>query len=217
MTSLKLSPSSLNEFLVAQKILPGQWDLLLFGDGSGLKWETGGGFACFLMDGRTLRRDLIIGGQTRTTVSRMELGVYTEAIAYHFYRLLDRVVTNAPYRVWIFSDSELTVKCGNKEYHRKTNVDLWQSFDIWEERGYLFRFRWVPRNSTPFHELADRLAGKARVALTALQLPAEQLYTYMPYTEEKVGQTAALPQCSKCRTPKLPTDKQCPICGHEEA
>jgi ribonuclease HI len=169
-----------------------------------------------MIDGRTSRRDLVIGAQTRTTVGRMELGVYTEAIAYHYYGLLNRVLTHAPYRVWIFSDSELTVKCGNKEYSRKTNVDLWQAFEGWERRGYTFRFRWVPRNSTPFHEMADELAGAARQTINGLQLPDETLYEYMPYLAEKPDGKTKLVECSKCRTPRLPTDEQCPICGHEE-
>lgn len=215
--STSQSPSSLNRFLNEQGVLPSQWDLLLFGDGSGSQWKVGGGFACFMVDGRTARRDLVIGARTRSTVSRMELSVYIEALAYHYYRLLNRVMEHAPYRVRIFSDSELAVKCGNREYARKTNVDLWAGLDALIARGYEVRFTWVPRNSTPFHALADELAGKARMALSALQLPDDELYVHMPWTAEQPADASALVRCSKCRTPRLAKDEACPICGHATA
>ena len=169
-----------------------------------------------MVDGRTLRREMLIGAQTRTTVTRMELGVYTSALAYHYYGILNRIMTNAPYRTWIFSDSELTVKCGNKEYARKTNVDLWAGLDALVARGYDVRFRWVPRNSTPFHAMADELAGTARVTLNNLQLPDESLYEYMPLTDEIVDEEPTLATCPACRTPLSAAEKVCPICGHKE-
>jgi ribonuclease HI len=206
---------SLTEFLQAQKIARDQWDLLFFGDGSGLSWKMGGGFAVFLVDGRKQLRSNLIAARTLATVNRMELGAYTEALSYHYEHVLERKLTDPPYKVWIFSDSEFTVRAGSGEYVRKANGDLWQAIDWFETRGYRCQWRWVPRNSTPFHELADELAGRARTAINALRVSHERLFELMPYADPTVGEHVELINC-QCGTPLLPGSAECPICGTKQ-
>ena len=209
------SVKSLTEFLRAQKIERDQWDLLFFGDGSGLSWRMGGGFAVILVDGRKQLRAHLIAACTFTTVNRMELGAYTEALSYHYHHVLGQQLTDPPYKVWIFSDSELTVHAGSGTYRRKANGDLWQAVDWFETRGYRCHWRWVPRNSTPFHELADDLAGRARRAVNDLRVSEERLFELMPYSDPNDGEHVELVQC-QCGTPLLPGSAECPICGAKQ-
>lgn len=205
-------PTRLETFLQAQQITPDQWDLLLFGDGSGLGWDVGGGYVVFLVDSRIPQREMLLGGRSKSTVNRMELSAYTEALSYHYYGLLDGVIAKPPYNVWIFTDSELTARVANKQYVRKSNADLWNLVDWYETRGYRLHWRHIERNTTPFHVKADELAGKVRKAILDFAIPSDKLYEIMPYTEPDAT-TAEIMVCSKCNTPVLAASTVCPICG----
>lgn len=200
--------SRLDTFLQAQRIAPEQWDLLLFGDGSGGGWDIGGAFAVFLVDKRLPARDVLVGGWSKTTVNRMELGAYTEALSLHYHCLLKSTITEPPYNVWAFTDSELTARCGNRLYTRKANADLWNTIDWYETRGYRINWRHLPRNTTGFHVVADEVAGKARKAL--LEHVPTDIYGIMPYVE---NDEQALSVCNLCKTPMNKDQDVCPICG----
>lgn len=204
--------SRLDTFLQAQRIAPTQWDLLLFGDGSGGGWGIGGAFAVFLIDKRMPTREVLVGGWSKTTVNRMELGAYTEALSFHYHGLLKGVLTDPPYNVWAFTDSELTAKCGSRQYIRKANADLWNTIDWYETRGYRIYWRHLPRNTTDFHVKADEVAGKVRKALLA-HVP-EDIHGLMPYVEPEVDE-CALGVCVRCKTPMQRALQLCPICGQE--
>lgn len=202
----------MDAFLNKYGVAHDQWDLLLFGDGAGASWKIGGGFASILFDGRTGERAHIIGGQSLTTVNRMELSAYTQGLAYHFGCMLDGHLNDPPYHTYIFSDSEITVKIGRGEYLPKKNRDLWQLIHWYELQGYRFTWRWVPRNSTPYHEFADYLAGTARHAVTSANAEGEIIHNSMPYSAPK-GEEADIVLCEVCKTPLASEGDTCPICG----
>lgn len=183
------------------------------GDGSGLQWELGGGYAVFLIDRLTGRRAHLIGARTLTTVNRMELSAYVEALAFHYSQFMQHLIEAPPYRVHVFSDSKLTVDCGSGKYARKANIDLWQSIDWFETRGYRITWHHLPRNSSPFHALADELAGKARRAVNDLRVADSRLYELLPATP--IEQLADMVTCHACKTPYDTTVATCPICGAE--
>ena len=187
------------------------WDLLLFGDGSGMTWEIGGGFASFLIDRATQIRKHLIGARTLSTVNRMELSAYTEALSYHFEAIMKRKVP-APYRTLVITDSELTARVGNRVYSRKANGDLWQAIDWFTTRGYRITWQWVNRNSTPFHEMADYLAGAARRGVMELKLADNEPYDLLPYTVPEASEPDDLVVCAKCLTPLAPGSTEC-LCG----
>lgn len=207
----KIHPQPLEDFLSRHGLVHGQWDLLLFGDGSGLGWEKGGGFASVLFDSRLGIRSHVVGAQTLTTVNRMELSAYVQSLAYHFECLLEGVVRDPPYRVFVFTDSELTAKGGRKDIVVRKNLDLWQCINWYEIQGYRISWRWVPRNSTPYHELADYLAGTARFAINAVNTDGSNLHSLMPYSV-RFSEDAELSECPTCKTP-LVAGADCPICG----
>lgn len=208
----KIEPRPLEDFLAQHGVVYGQWDLLLFGDGSGLSWDMGGGFAAVLIDGRKGIRSHITGAQSLTTVNRMELGAYTQMLAYHFEFILSGRVLNPPYRTFIFTDSEFTMKAGRKQVTVQKNLDLWHLVNWFELQGYRFDWRWVPRNSTPFHELADYLAGTARYAINEVNMDGSSLHSMMPYSGQLVAD-AKLAKCPQCETPLASATADCPICG----
>jgi len=187
------------------------WDLLLMGDGSGLQWELGGGYAVFLIDKTSGRRAHLVGARTLTTINRMELSAYIEALAFHYSQFMRHAIEAPPYRVHVFSDSKLTVDCGAGRCMRKANGDLWQSIDWFETRGYRITWHHMPRNNSQFHVLADELAGKARLAVNDLRVSDAQLYELMPATPvEQVSETVT---CAECSTPYAAIEGACPICG----
>ncbi len=206
------TPMPLLAFLKQQGV-PTDWNLLLFGDGSGLKWEMGGGFAVFLIDRIRALREQVIGAISKSTVNRMELSAYIHALAYHYHDILKGKITEPPYNVWIFSDSEFTVNTGQGRNRIKANADLWSLVNWFRTRGYRLNWRWVERNSTPLGEMADHLAGRARRAVNELQLPAGELYDLMPVIPKVLD--ANLVICEKCKTPRLPSEA-CPVCGGAE-
>jgi len=211
----KTSPEMpLAAFLKSQEIPLSQWDLLLFGDGSGLDWKGAGGYSAFLVDRRLHARAVVIGGRSHSTVNRMELTAYTEALSYHYYKLLSESVKDPPYRVWVFSDSEYTIKCGSREYGRKANLDLWTVVDWYETRGYRIRWRWVPRNSNPLHAKADQLSGNARKALKPILVPDQELFQLLPDAGDTLEEVKVkVIKCAHCQAPRLPSEATCPQCG----
>jgi ribonuclease HI len=212
-------PQQLVDVLESRGIKYDEYDLFLFGDGSGLTWEIGGGFATFIVDRNKQLRKHMIGARTLSTVNRMELSAYTEALSYHYECVMDRKIQKPPYKVVVLTDSELTERVGNGVYSRKANGDLWQVIDWFTTRGYRIRWVWVPRNSTPYHELADYLAGAARRALIELRLGDEELYRCLPVGSgaipagdgDPVGSDR--PVCRDCGTPLSGGATACDICG----
>lgn len=209
-----IQPQSLETFLSQRGLAHGQWDLLIFGDGSGTGRDSGGGFASVLFDSRLGIRSHLVGAQTMTTINRMELSAYSQALAYHFEGLLNGVVRDPPYRVFIFTDSEATAKAGNKLWAIKKNLDMWQSINWFEIQGYRIRWHWVPRNSTPYNELSDHLAGSARAAINVVGDIDADLHALMPYTVRQ-SEHVVLVECPTCKTP-LAAGTECPICGSQK-
>lgn len=209
----KIAPKPLEEFLVKHGLVHGQWDLLLFGDGSGLNWDIGGGFASILVDGRKGIRSHVVGAQSLATVNRMELSAYTQVLGYHREFILDGAVTDPPYRTFIFTDSEFTAKAGSGRVSVRKNLDLWHLMSWYESQGYRFTWRWVPRNSTPFHELCDYLAGTARHVINSMNTRGELLHAIMPYSAAASNESGDLDECPNCHTPIDCGASECPICG----
>jgi len=207
-----IQPKPLEDFLSKHGLVHGQWDLLLFGDGSGLSWDLSGGCAAILVDGRKGIRSHLVGAQSLTTVNRMELSAYVNALGYHFEFIMDGKIMEPPYRTFIFTDSEFTMKAGRGMCRIKKNRDLWQTVTWFELQGYRIQWRWVPRNSTPYNELADYMAGTANHAMKKSNISGDILHKLMPYSGQLVDDVE-LSFCPTCETPLEAPGADCPICG----
>lgn len=71
-------------------------------------------------------------------------------------------------RVTLVSDSEVTVRCGNRVYARRANGCLWAAVEWFERSGYDLRWHHLPRNSDPWNGWLGEVAGMARSAAVGL-------------------------------------------------
>jgi len=98
-----------------------------------------------IADGQVIHK--ATGGEASTTNNRVELLAIIEALKW------------APGPVTIYSDSDLCVRCGLKQWKRKANLDLWTQFDS------LFNILkhelvWVRGHSgNVFNEMADKMCA----------------------------------------------------------
>lgn len=91
------------------------------------------------------------GGEMVTTNNRTELWAVIHAMRW--------ATVSAAGQVSIFTDSDLTVKCGNRVWKRKKNLDLWCLFDAARKPHYALK--WVRgHNGNKWNELADSLCSE---------------------------------------------------------
>jgi ribonuclease HI len=162
-----------------------EWDVLIFGDGSGTGWKDAGGFAC-LIHTRAGKRGSVVGGVTNTTINSMELFAYIAGLRYHYYQMIKEKMPT-PLKLHVFTDSAYVQNGGNGSTVVKSNKDLWNDLHLFRTWGYELTFHLVHRNSTPMHVWADQKAGEARRALLALRPNDTELYAATPFKEDKEG------------------------------
>jgi ribonuclease HI len=152
------------EALAEELALPA-FDLLLLGDGSGTVYDEPAGWACAAYDRVKAQVTLHAGAVSCGTNNFAELAPYVQALWHHHQD--HGQDPPASVRVIIVSDSELTVRCGNRRYTRKANGCLWAAVEWFEARGYRLAWRHLRRNSTGWHAWVDRVAGRARRLMAA--------------------------------------------------
>jgi ribonuclease HI len=140
-------------------------DLLLVGDGSGTSYEKPVGWTCIAHDRRRPRVTVHVGTLSCGTNNVAELLPYVQALWHHSQDHAKAPATPVP--VVIVSDSEVTVRCGNRQYARRANACIWAEIDAFEKLGYCLHWHHVARNSNPWHALADTIAGQARLLMEA--------------------------------------------------
>lgn len=201
---------NLLEFLRAQEIYT--WDIVLFGDGSGTQNQFPGAYGTILIDKTTGRRQLLAGAMSHASVNFMELQAYVAALGFHYREIWKDRRTGETKRVFIFTDSEVTQRCGNGVYRRQANQDLWALFDWYVQRGYICRFIWIPRDTHAPNKLADKIAGQSRKAMVEILkgYKQDELYQMLPESFEDAGDVVE--KCQTCHTP-LAKGEKCPICS----
>ena len=87
------------------------------------------------------------GGELETTNNRMELQAVIEAMKW------------AGGACTINTDSDLTVKCGNRLWKRRANLDLWTEFERYRPQGLVLR--WIRGHSgNAWNEMADAMCNE---------------------------------------------------------
>lgn len=143
-----------------------KFDLLLIGDGAGTLYYKPCGWCCHAFFPQT---DEVLehrGGTSGGTNNFAELMPYVHALWHYEAAHASGLITD----VEIVSDSEVTVKCGNKEYTRRANASLWSAIEWFEKNGYRLHWNWVRRNSNPANHRADAVAVETRKAMEKLSL-----------------------------------------------
>ena len=148
------------EFLKALHQLKKQLNLdysyLIISDGSGTIGKTPCGFTSLIHDNIFNDIEEVSGSISNGTNMFAELMPFVTAL----WRLFDRNHIVSGESIVCVSDSEVTVKCGNKEYSR--NNPLWGAIEKFEEKGVRIKWYWIARNSNPVHKYCDDRSRKLR-------------------------------------------------------
>lgn len=144
------------------------FDVLLLGDGSGNSLNDCSSWGCVRYIPLNNKIELHFGGQTLGTNNFAELMPYVNVL------WLDNAEKHPlPRKIEIVSDSEVSVKCGNREYNRNANLPLWAALDCLERMGYRIHWNHIPRNTNPANALCDRVAGIVREEIEKIQLTSD--------------------------------------------
>ena len=143
---------------ISNELSLASYDLLLIGDGSGTLFNKPCGWCCFLYDFVKDTLTQIAGGATIGTNNYSELVPYINALWYDLYQ----GPKTFPRNVEIVSDSELTVRAGNREYSRSYAEILWASIDKAEALGYNLHWNHIHRNTNEISTECDRIAKELR-------------------------------------------------------
>ena len=150
---------------IAKELSLPEFDLLLIGDGSGTTTQESCGWACVAWNKIADTIDMHSGAMSCGTNNFAELIPYVQAM-WHFDQSYRKIATpGVKGRIEIVSDSEVTVKCGNKEYTRKGNACLWGGVEWFENNGYAIHWTHVYRNTNVFSKKCDWFAGETRIAI----------------------------------------------------
>ncbi len=139
------------------------YDLLLVSDGSGTLIQNCGGFCGYEYNPRKHQYLRIVGCANHLTNNSSELLPFLFALyRFDYQRQTENVAYPSPLRVQCVSDSELTVKCGNRQYERKANLCFWRGIESFEQNGYSIGWTHVKRNTNAINVMADDISRKAR-------------------------------------------------------
>lgn len=146
-----------------------EYDALLIGDGSGTVAATPSAWSCWRYLKASKKLELHHGASTFGTNQFAELMPYLGVLWLDHYEKHAR-----PRRIQIVSDSEVTVKCGNKDYGKSANLILWNMLDFLSDEGYLIKWKHVNRNTNDFNAACDRYAGNLRRQIKEFGLTANK-------------------------------------------
>lgn len=136
----------------------------LFVDGACGANDDLGGWAAIAVNRAGLRK-VLFGMACPTTISRCELMPIVEGIQWIAKRWAKNI---AGFRLHVYSDSDYTVKTLNGLYTVSKNRDLWAAALDLMQLPIHYTFIWVHRNTLPYMELCDGIAGAMRKRNVAL-------------------------------------------------
>ncbi len=146
------------------------YDLMLVADGSGTTADFACGWCCYAFAPAEARVTRYEGAFTAGTNMFAELVPFVHALWAEYNR---RQRWSGHVAVELVSDSEVTVRCGNRLYGRNANAPLWGAVEWLEERGHALHWNHVRRNSNRANASADRRAGRFRRGAEAARAEKE--------------------------------------------
>jgi len=132
---------------------------MLFTDGSADSRDRSGGWAWVAIDA-FIGEHFAMGGDRDTTNNRMEMTAWIEGLSTLYEAF-------GPCHIIVASDSEY-VGLGAMDRvirKRRTNLDLWVAIDAAVDLHWYVEYMYIRgHRGDPYNELADKLAGEARIA-----------------------------------------------------
>ncbi len=168
---MRPTPVSDDFSLLSSELSLPDFDFLLVGDGSGTILANPCAWACFSYEKTSQTIHAHHGCSNHGTNNFAELAPYLFAL-HHIHSQFssqDQLSPTRNTRVVIVSDSELTVRCGNKTYSRNSNQAWWVALDWFASHGYSVEFYHTKRNSNAIGTAADALAGDTRKNLMRME------------------------------------------------
>ncbi len=147
-------------------------DFICISDGSGHSdGNHAGGGCCRLTTRDASRTWVFFNAKNHTSVERMELEVFLDALAFLTAQLSDETLKSRPHVLWLCDRRNLVwgatrdIETGDLKAERSTAAaDLWARFEYLETIFHVHPV-WVPRNSNGFQAETDAMAGRLRVLL----------------------------------------------------
>lgn len=160
-------------------------DYLVFTDGSGHQ-DGYGGWAALAIETATGRKMFRMGGQSGTSVERMELTALIEGLLMcaELGRLSLAVEAHQVYfrkTVLWRSDRESLVKTITGEYRRSTEPDLWKRLDVVMARFAISAEHVSRENDFPEFGPVDLHASTARIMMKSYTLSADLPAPCLPF------------------------------------
>lgn len=158
------------------------WDVVVFGDGSGVGRARGCGWCVVLVDHFTGARKQFRGAMDPGTVNIAEMLPYHQALEWYHeagpgkQRLYDRRLASGPVRklhVHVISDSEVVVNQGNNPDKRKANGSWWAAIDFLADKGYQLHWHWMGRDRTALNMYCDHISRQSREAVEGVEEPPD--------------------------------------------
>ena len=151
-----------------------QWDVLLFGDGSGSQWGMPAGWAGVVVDRQTRGRKLLYMAINECSINLAESMPYWYMINWYDQvigkqRLKDVGVLN----IHVITDSQVVATWGTKatqlgEALPRKHLMVWAGVRELCRMGYRYHFHWAPRSTSLLNWSCDLVAGMARRQLQAV-------------------------------------------------
>lgn len=134
-----------------------KFDYIIFSDGSGTVNEKACGYCAVVLNVVTWDSYVYYAGKSNGTNNVAELAPIVDALAQ-----IEKINKKFKINVAIVSDSEMTVKAGNKEYSRTANAYLWSSIQYFENLFWNLKFFHIKRNTNEANAFCDEIAGQVR-------------------------------------------------------
>lgn len=145
------------------------WDIILIGDGSGMKWNDEAGWASVSIERSTGERLLWTGAMNRGSVNFAEIMAYLQPLSWFLAReqaKRDKGIKIKIFNIHILTDSNYCQIKGNSNQRVGIkNAALWSTFDIFKRNGLLLFWHWIPRATYNLNILCDKISREARLLI----------------------------------------------------
>jgi ribonuclease HI len=160
----------LEDILQDLGIAADDWDLLIFGDGSGSNFDHACGWSAVTIQQDTLERRCWWGSMSQGTVNLAEMMAYIQPLSYFAAQEAKRRKGSgaAPrfMQVHIVTDSSYVKEVGQSgDTLPKKNGALWRAFSDFARHGFLLHWHWVQRDTVALNRFVDLLSREARLQI----------------------------------------------------
>lgn len=163
---------AVNETLTRLKIE--DWDYLIVSDGSGSDHNHPCGWAAITIERTAFDHDVWYGAVNRGTVNFAEILGVLQPLTWISAQEEKRKGPRRFPKIHIVTDSGYAKQIGDSANRvLKSNIFLWQCFDICQSYGYQLNWHWCKRDELILNRLADALSKGARLTVQNQPLLAE--------------------------------------------